>query len=124
KALDISGGIDPLAYLCTKAHAEGIEVHAWLVTYRASNTWPPANIPTLAAHPEWFMTTRANAGNGPSTVGGHYVLDPGSPEVQEHLVSIVRELVTNYPIDGINWDYVRYTQVDAGYPTDLSYQNS
>ena len=31
-------------------------------------------------------------------------LDMGSPDAQEYIVSIVRELVTNYPIDGINWD--------------------
>ena len=28
----------------------------------------------------------------------------GSPDAQEYVVSIVKELVTNYPIDGINWD--------------------
>jgi len=38
---------DPLAYLCQKAHANGIEVHAWLggsagAMYRVSTTWPPS----------------------------------------------------------------------------------
>ena len=44
--------------------------------------------------------------------------------MQEYLVGIVRELVTHYPIDGINWDYIRYTQTDAGYPSDAAFQNS
>ncbi len=125
KATDISGGIDPLAYLCTKAHAEGIEVHAWLVTYRVSTAWPPPSNTTLASHPEWFMVPYANAGMGPQSMdGGKYFLDPGSSDVQEYLISIVRELVQGYPIDGINWDYIRYTQTDAGYPADLTYTNS
>jgi len=124
KAADISGGIDPLAYLCDRAHAEGIEVHAWLVTYRVSTVWPPPNNATLAAHPEWFTVALADMDTGPKPLDGKYCLDPGCPEVQEYLISAVRELVTNYPIDGINWDYIRYTQTDAGYPAVASYQNS
>jgi len=124
KAADISGGIDPLAYLCQQAHAQGLEVHAWLVAFRVSTSWPPANNALLAAHPEWIMVSAADIGKGPMPLDGKYVLDPGSPDVQEYLVSIVRELVANYPIDGINWDYIRYTQTDAGYPADTGYANS
>ena len=112
---------DPLAYLCQQAHANGIEVHCWLVAFRVSTSWPPSGNATLQAHPEWFMTTKANMGAGPSPVGSVYVLDPGCPGAQEYLASIVRELVTNYQIDGIHWDYIRYTQTDAGYPADSSY---
>ena len=115
---------DPLLYLVQQAHANGIEVHPWLVAYRACTTWPPANNPTLQAHPEWLSSTKANIGLGPSKIGSVYELDPGSSDVQEYLMSIVRELVTNYEIDGINWDYIRYTQTDAGYPSDNSYYNS
>jgi hypothetical protein len=70
------------------------------------------------------MTPRADMGGGPATVSGKYTLDPGSPDVQEYLISIVRELVTDYEIDGIHWDYIRYTDTDAGYPSDNSYTNS
>lgn len=122
---DISpSGFDPLAYLCQQAHAQGIEVHAWLVTYRVSTSWPPSGNSILSAHPEWIMVERANAGGGPSMVGDAYCLDPGSPDVQNYLINIARELVTNYPIDGINWDYIRYTQTDGGYPADNNYYYS
>jgi hypothetical protein len=47
----------------------------------------------------------ANSESGaPVIIDGNYDLDMGSPDVQEYIVSIVRELVTNYQIDGINWD--------------------
>jgi uncharacterized lipoprotein YddW (UPF0748 family) len=127
KATDISGGIDPLAYLCQQAHAQGIEVHAWLVTYRACTTWPPSGNSLVAAHPEWIMVPQAAMGaplTTASRVDGAYVFDPGSPDVQEYLAGIVRELVTNYPIDGINWDYIRYTNTNAGYPSNTAYANS
>jgi uncharacterized lipoprotein YddW (UPF0748 family) len=114
----VTASFDPLAYLCTQAHANGIEVHAWLGgsgggPYRVSNSWPPAGNATLAAHPEWFMVARTNSEGGVvmpyhytsgSSTYNYVLLDMGSPDAQEYLVSIVKELVTNYPIDGINWD--------------------
>lgn len=132
KATDAATGFDPLSYLCQQAHAQGLEVHAWLVTYRVCDEWPPAGNTLLAAHPEWITVPRDDIGTGakpvkpnPADPGSWYfMLDPGSPEVQDYLISIVRELVTRYPIDGINWDYIRYTQTDGGYPADNNYYNS
>ena len=106
----VTSSFDPLAYLCQRAHANGIEVHAWLGgsgggPYRASSVWPPPGNTTLANHPEWFMVPRANSeGNASVTLDGSYLLDMGSPDAQEYIISIIRELVTDYPVDGINWD--------------------
>ncbi len=124
KATDISGGIDPLAYLVQQAHANGIEVHPWLVAFRVSTAWPPSGNSILTAHPEWLMVPRSSTGGGPATVDGKYVLDPGSPDVQDYLLSIVRELLTEYDVDGIHWDYIRYTSTDAGYPAYTWYDKS
>jgi uncharacterized lipoprotein YddW (UPF0748 family) len=105
-----TAGFDPLAYLITKAHANNIEVHAWLggsggAMYRVSSSWPPAGNSTLAAHPEWMMVPQANSeGNAVVAINGNCMLDMGSADAQEYIVSIVRELVTNYAIDGIDWD--------------------
>ena len=106
----VTAGFDPLAYLCQQAHANGIEVHAWLggsgaAMYRVSLVWPPGGNATLSAHPEWFMVPQANSEGGTVVaINGNFMLDMGSSDAQEYIVSIVRELVTNYPIDGINWD--------------------
>ena len=124
KADDVSASFDPLAYLVTQAHTAGIEVHAWIVPYRVSTVWPPAGNTLLASHPEWLMVSLADMGGGPAKIDGKYVLDPGSPDAQAYLISIVQELVTDYAIDGINFDYIRYTQVDAGYPADENYAYS
>ena len=43
-------------------------------------------------------------GNASMPLDSSYLLDMGSPDAQEYIVSIVKELVTNYQIDGINWD--------------------
>ena len=130
KASDIDRNLsDPLSYLCERAHSSGIEVHCWLVPFRVSTTWPPGGNSTLTGHPEWLSVPLGNMGSGPAGVndgGGSlfYMLDPGCPAVQDYLLSIVRELVTNYPVDGIHYDYIRYTTPDAGYPANSTYEYS
>lgn len=124
KAPDVSAGFDPLAYLIQRAHQVGIEVHAWILPYRVSTSWPPSGNTLLQTHPEWFGVTQGDLGTGPRPVDGLYQLDPGSPDVQDYLVSIVRELTSDYEVDGIHWDYIRYTQSDAGYPAHTWYDNS
>ena len=127
----VSASFDPLASLCTYAHSKGIEVHAWLGgsgggPYRVSAAWPPAGNSNLAAHPEWFMVPYTNSESGTlNLLDGNYLLDMGSPDAQEYIVSIVRELVTNYQIDGINWDdEINGTGYNQGYGYPCTNQTS
>ena len=124
RAPDIAAGFDPLDYMIQEAHQVGIEVHAWILPFRVSSSWPPAGNTILQNHPEWISVERNDRGTGPQPIAGLYHLDPGSPDVQEYLISIVREISTDYEVDGIHWDYVRYIQADAGYPADNAYANS
>lgn len=124
RASDISGGFDPLAYLVYQAHTAGLEAHAWIVPYRVCKTWPPSGNFYLSPHAEWLMVEQADIDGGPATIDGKYILDPGSPDAQDYITSIVVELVSDYDIDGINLDYIRYEQTDAGYPADLGYAKS
>jgi uncharacterized lipoprotein YddW (UPF0748 family) len=55
-----------------------------------------------------------------ANVGDWYsFISPGVPEVQDHLAALFEELVTNYAVDGLHYDYIRYpreiTEVAAGY---------
>ncbi|HRR87190.1 MAG TPA: family 10 glycosylhydrolase, partial [Phycisphaerae bacterium] len=123
RSVYVTESFDPLAYMVQQAHASGLQVHCWLVAFRVSSKWPPPGNAFLAAHPEWLKVPLANMGTV-AKVGSYYEFDPGSPDVQDYLASIVRELVTDYEIDGIHWDYIRYTNRDSGYPADTSYENS
>jgi uncharacterized lipoprotein YddW (UPF0748 family) len=124
-AAEVDAGFDPLAYLVETAHAADIEVHCWLVPFRVCNVWPPAGNDLVASHPEWLTVKQADMGTGPRPVlSEYYILDPGSPDVQNYLLDIVQELCRNYAIDGIHWDYIRYIDRAAGYPTDLAYEGS
>jgi len=124
KAPAYPGDTDPLLHLIDQAHACGLEVHGRLIPYTVSTAWPPAGNALLESHPEWLCVPMSSMDAGPAAIGGFYFLDPGSPEVQEYIISIVRELVLNYEIDGIHWDFIRHLGQNSGYPADVAYGDS
>ena len=93
-------GWDPLAFLLHEAHAQGMEVHAWMNVFKVRGPNPVQ--PSTPEHP-----SRALAG-WCIEQGGELWLDPGRPEVRRYLVELVMDLVRSYDIDGINFDFVRY----------------
>ena len=115
---------DPLAFLITLAQREGISVHAWLNVYLVwSNTGetPPASH-LMALHPDWLLTDAhgKRMDKVPRSqwkklgIEGYFV-SPAEPEMRRHMARVVRELVTNYPIDGVHLDYIRYPNKTFAY---------
>lgn len=110
-ATNVDTGYDPLQDLIDKAHASGIEVHAWIVTYRAwFKTFPAApeghvyDVHGPESAEDWSMRTS----DGGYEEGNSLNIDPGVPGVQDYLANIVRDIVSKYNVDGINFDYIRY----------------
>jgi uncharacterized lipoprotein YddW (UPF0748 family) len=97
---------DPLADAIAKGHAKGIEIHAWIVTYRIwSSAWaPPPSDHVWSLHPEWALEDA----NGGILDGSYYDLDPGVPGVQDYVCRIAVDVVSKYDVDGFNFDYIRY----------------
>ncbi|MEL6918403.1 MAG: family 10 glycosylhydrolase [Bacteroidota bacterium] len=87
---------DPLPWMIKEAHLRGMEFHAWLNPYRATFD---DKIEVLSEthdynlHPDWMIK-----------YGKKYYYNPGLPQVQEHLVSIMDEVVRNYDIDAVHFD--------------------
>lgn len=119
--------LDPLADIITKAHdtsggKQYIEVYAWIVPYRVwkdgEGTPPSGHV--WNEHPEWRGQTNTGA-----TSDGSWYLDPGVPEVTDYLVDVALEIVNNYDVDGIHWDYFRYSGTNWGYnPTAIARFNA
>lgn len=121
-----TSGYDCLADICTKAHAAGLQVHAWVVVSRVwtDTVAPPVTTPNhvFNAHPEWFSLT--NAGAKFDSVNDSF-LDPGVPDVENYTNDVVMQIVNNYPIDGLILDYIRYPGTTWGYnPTAVSRYNA
>jgi len=115
---------DPLEHVLVLARQAGISVHAWVnVYYVWSNPdeRPPAGH-VLTQHPEWALSDGAGMPMverklqwwQQEGIEGYY-LSPGLPEVRRHLLQVVGEILSNYSIDGIHLDYVRYPGRDWGF---------
>jgi len=110
---EIAKDFDPLAYTVEKAHAEGMQVIAWLVVYRV---WAGKNPPTdpkhvLLQHPEW----RSVSYSGKEAAGDGAYADPGIPEYREFFAKVCEDIVKRYAVDGIHFDYIRYPGREWGY---------
>lgn len=111
---EIAADFDPLAYTIKKAHAAGIQVHAWVVVYRAwsgAKTGPTDPNHIINKHPDWVMLS--NTGKNWADEGIY--LDPGVPEARDYIVSVFEDIAKRYDVDGIQYDYVRYPGKNWGY---------
>ena len=110
---EIFEGIDPLKIWVEEAHKRGIKVHTWFQSFYVGNQNPKSN-PTsiLAQHPEWGNKTKKCADCEGATMSASehngYFLDPANPNVQEFLLELISEIISEYHPDGINLDYIRY----------------
>jgi uncharacterized lipoprotein YddW (UPF0748 family) len=98
---------DPLAEAIQRAGASGLRLHAWInVLPLWHGPVPPRNRTHLrTAHPEWRLTDPD--GIPVRTRDGYELLNPVRPEVRAHLASVVADIVSRYPIDGVCFDALR-----------------
>jgi len=125
-AADADPTFDALAHLIDRAHAAGIEVHAWATTLAiwGGDTRPadPAHTynvygPDASGRDFWLMTSDS----GGIDASGAIYLDPGHPDAVDYTVAVYAELATNYDLDGVHLDRVRYAWQNWGYnPTALA----
>ena len=111
--LDPAQPYDPLGSLIAKAHAEGIQVHAWIITTAIWNSaTPPSSSdhvfnlhgPSKTGTNDWIMRRY----DGANRAGADYLLDPGHPDAADYIVRMYTSVAANYDIDGLNFDRVRY----------------
>ena len=101
---------DPLQFMINETKQRGMEFHAWFNPYRAMATFNTTNFNNLSsqhvvkAHPEWIMNVTVNS-NGSQ----QRLLNPGAPEVWDHIIKVVMHVVRNYDVDGIHFDDYFYT---------------
>lgn len=100
---ELPEGFDPLEYMVTRCHEEGLELHAWLNPYRitlGSAEKPNQDLSALAEnhparlHPEWVV----------AYPDGKLYFNPGIQAVRDLIVEGVREVVEGYAVDGVHFD--------------------
>lgn len=112
-----SPGYDPLLIMIQEAHSRGMELHAWINPYRV--TMPEQALTSLSSqnaarkNPGWVVK-----------YGKQYYLNPGLPEVQNYLISSIKELVANYDIDAVHMDdyFYPYKIKNESFPDQAAFK--
>lgn len=106
-------GYDPLAFAIEECHKRGMECHAWFVTFPVGtdkSVKEQGKLSVVKRHPKLCKQYK-----------GEWFLDPGVPETTDYLLSLVKELVMGYDIDGIHFDYIRYPEQAKNFPDKALY---
>jgi uncharacterized lipoprotein YddW (UPF0748 family) len=119
EALIAAAPFDPLQTLIEKAHAQGIEVHAWVITTGVWQGTTPPKDPTHAFNLHGTRASGADAwltlrSDGLDRVGSEFFLDAGHPDAAAWLVRMATSIVREYDVDGINLDRIRYPDDNLG----------
>lgn len=110
----VAHGFDPLAFAVEECHKRGLECHAWVVTYPLGTD---RHVQSLGGK----SVTKKNP-TITKRFQGEWFLDPANPRTDDYLLSIVREIVTGYDVDGIHFDYIRYPDNKGRFPDDGMYR--
>ena len=97
---------DPLAFMVKETHNLGMEFHAWVNPFRAISNLNSSTVTyshITKQKPHWFVT-----------YGNAKFFNPGIPQVREHIIKILSEIVRNYDIEALHFDDYFYPYPDYG----------
>ncbi len=103
-----SPGYDALAFAIEECHKRGMECHAWIVSIplgKEKHVNTLGNKSVTKKRPQICKRYQ-----------GEWFLDPGNPATKDYLFSIVKEIITDYDVDGIHLDYIRYPDQPNEFP--------
>lgn len=99
---------DPLKYAIQECHKRGLECHAWIVTFplgTKKQVKEQGSLSVVARYPQFCKLYK-----------DEWYLDPGNPQARKHILEVVDEIVSNYDVDGIHFDYIRYPEAAGKFP--------
>lgn len=112
-------GWDPLAFAIEECHKRGMEIYAWINPYRVN-----ANGVTYTTDQdkEW-------AAKGWLIKSGKWTsFNPGLKEARDHCLNVIKEIYTNYMVDGLLFDDYFYpgdqVSKDSSAPDWQTYKDS
>lgn len=94
---------DPLQFAIEESHKRGMDLHAWINPYRA--------VANTGALP--YFSSQHIAKRRPDLLlasGTLRTLDPGIPEVRQHILAVISDIVNRYDVDGIHFDDYFYPE--------------
>ena len=118
KFLSGHGSFDALQYMIDSAHRHGLSFHAWFNPYRVTGyqmKW--SDVPASSIVKQWYAAGSRNV----LLFDGNYYLNPAQPAVRDLVVSSIREVLTKYAIDGVQFDDYFYPDLGKDAATNFDY---
>lgn len=107
---------DPLKFMIEECHKRNMEFHAWFnplraVSHKKFSSVTPNHISKLK--PEWCFLYDETI-----------YFNPGIPEVHQHVIEVIKEVVEKYDVDGIHLDdyFYPYTVKNMGIPDTAAFK--
>jgi uncharacterized lipoprotein YddW (UPF0748 family) len=149
----IAAGFDPLQDMIDEAHANGIEVHAFVImgaiwnknpnfapgptlgrptspnhVFNLHGGYDPATQRIVPGPENWLTRTLLPDGAGGISFQGHrfgsdFWLDFGHPDAEAYTVEVLMRLVEHYDIDGLHLDRIRYPEFSVSGQTPATGTN-
>lgn len=110
-----SSSFDSLADLIQKCHTTSprLDVQAWFVVWPVASVSAPPSSPSAPFNKyRQYLTKDAT---GVTNISGDYWFDPGNPGAEQYTYNIIMDVVNRYDVDAINFDYIRFGDISAGY---------
>lgn len=119
------GDYDALEGFVRIGHEYGIQIHAWVENFFIGTTNQQQNDSEHLSNynEDWLLLDRDGKHYYVSAEYGNFIfLNPQNRECRDLVLSIYRELLENYELDGLHLDYIRYPEhngsADFGYNKD------
>lgn len=119
------GDYDALEGFVRIGHENGIQIHAWVENFFVGTTsQKESDASHISNYNEsWLLLDKNGKNYYVSAEYGNFIfLNPQNRECRDLVLSVYRELLENYDIDGLHLDYIRYPEhngdADFGYNQD------
>ncbi len=107
-----SPGYDPLQYAISECHNRGMELHCWIVCIPLGDLQKQKGFGSRSVTKRFPAMCRQTSND--------WFMRPDNPETGDYIASICYEIASNYDIDGISLDYIRYPEKSYKYSDDCS----
>ena len=95
----VSPSYDALQFAIDQCHRRGMQLHAWVVTIPVGK-WNALGCSRL----------RKQFPKAIKRLGQDGFMNPEHPQTADYLATLCEEIVSNYDVDGIHLDYIRYPE--------------
>ncbi len=108
-------GYDAMEYMVKKAHESGLEFHAWINPLRIKVSETPSEISQYSPYSLWQNDGDESNDRYTMEYDGGIYFNPSYEKVREYIIGSIKELVSRYDVDGVQFDDYFYPDESEEY---------